>query len=165
MRIDFDRLPDSARIWIYQSSRTFTPIEEGLIRQMADQFVIEWTAHGNNLNAGAAILYRHFLILSVDEKINGASGCSIDASVRFIKHIENRLNIDLMVRAKIAYLKDGEVKLTDMKHLKNEMDTQTITEDTLIFNNLVQTKGALKDQWLIPAKDSWMKRYFKFNTL
>jgi hypothetical protein len=165
MRIDFDLLSDNARIWIYQSSRNLTQEEIEAIRQMADNFVIEWTAHGNGLNAGSTILHDHFLILSVDEKINGASGCSIDASVRFIRQLENTFNINFLDRSKIAYLKDGAIVLADLKLIKNEIHSRTITEDTLIFDNLVQTKGALKDQWLVPAKDSWMRKYFKLYTI
>jgi hypothetical protein len=164
MKIDFDLLPDNSRIWIYQSDRSFSSDEKDLIQQMADNFVTEWTAHGKDLKAGACILYDQFLILSVNEKINGASGCSIDASVRFIREIENTYRIILTDRSKIAYLKDGKVALTEFPRIKKEIENQTITGDTLIFNNLVQTIGALKDQWLIPARDSWMKKYLKINT-
>jgi hypothetical protein len=164
MRVDFDRLPEYARIWIYQSDRPFTRKEEDQIRQMANHFVVEWTAHGKELNASAEILYKHFLILSVNEKINGASGCSIDASIRFIRFLENKLNIELTDRSKIAYLKNGLIGFTNLKNIKKDIDNQIITKDTLIFNNLVQTKGALNDQWLIPAGESWMQKYFKINT-
>jgi hypothetical protein len=165
MRIDFNFLPESARIWIYQSSRKLTPGEAEAIQQMADNFVMEWTAHGSGLNAGSTILHDFFLILAVDEKFKGASGCSIDASVRFIRQLENRFNINFMDRSKIAYFKDEVIELVDMKSIKNEIDTKTITEDTLIFDNLVQTKGELKKQWLVPARESWMKKYVKNYTI
>lgn len=164
MKIDFDLIPDNSRIWIYQSDRPFNPDEQDLIQQMADNFVTIWTAHGKDLKAGACILYDQFLILSVNERINGASGCSIDESVRFIREIEKTFHINLTDRSKIAYLKDGQVTLTEFPRIKKEIENQTITGDTLIFNNLVQTKGALNDQWLIPAGESWMKKYLKINT-
>ncbi|MBR9999039.1 MAG: hypothetical protein KFF73_08710 [Cyclobacteriaceae bacterium] len=164
MKVDFDLLPGYSRIWIYQSDRPFTPQETELVGELSDEFLTEWTAHGHELKAAARILYDHFLILSVNEKINGVSGCSIDASVRFIREIESRLNIVLTDRSKIAFLKHGDVRMTDLRSIKNEIENQSITRDTLIFNNLVQTKGALKDQWLVPAGESWMKKYFNINT-
>jgi hypothetical protein len=164
MKVEFEYLPDNSRIWIYQSDRPFTPDEKNHIQQMGEIFVTQWTAHGKDLKAGATILHNHFLVLSVNEKLNGTSGCSIDASVRFIREIENRFHVILTDRSKIAYMKDGKIKLTAFPRIKKEIENQTITGDTLIFNNLVQTKGALKDQWLIPARDSWMKRYLKTST-
>ncbi len=164
MKVEFDHLPDNSRIWIYQSDRPFSADEKDLIQQMAENFVTQWTAHGKDLKAGARVFYNQFLVLSVNEKINGASGCSIDASVRFIREIENLFHISLTDRSKIAYLKNEKVTLTEFPRIKKEIENQTITRDTLIFNNLVQTKGALKDQWLIPARDSWMKKYLKIST-
>ena len=163
MTYTFDELPDYSRIWIYQSDRKLTNKEIDLVRAMADNFVVEWVAHGKDLYAGAEIMYNHFLILSVNEKVNGASGCSIDASVRFIKEIENALEIKFLDRSKVAYLEGNEVKLIELAKVKEKIDNKTIKPDTLIFNNLVQLKGALKDQWLVPVKESWMKKYLTIN--
>lgn len=160
MKVDFNLLPDYARVWIYQAGRPFTPEEKRIIEELSGRFLTEWTAHGNELKAGSSIRHDRFLILAVNEKANGVSGCSIDASVHFIRSLEAQLNISLTDRSKIAWMADQEVKLTDLKNLKDEIANERITKDTLIFNNLVQTKGALKNQWLIPAGDSWMSKYF-----
>jgi hypothetical protein len=164
MKVDFELLPDHSRIWIYQSDRPFSPGDKKIIRELAEEFLTEWTAHGNALKAGFTVLYDYFLILSVNEEVNGASGCSIDASTRFIRQIESLLLVKLTDRSKIACIKQNEVRLVDLRNIKNEIANRQISVDTLIFNNLVETKGALKDQWLIPAGDSWMKRHFKIKT-
>ena len=164
MKVDFNLLPDHSRIWIYQSNRPFLPEEKAKINEMATDFIAEWTAHGNELKAGSGIFYDHFLILSVNERVTGVSGCSIDASIRFIRQLESLFGIELTDRSKIAYLEQHSVRFTNLQNIKNQIANQHITPDTLIFNNLVQTKGALKDQWLIPAGDSWMKKYFNIKT-
>ncbi len=163
MTYTFDELPDNSRIWIFQSNRKLMNEEIDLIQVMVDKFVVEWSAHGKDLHAGAKIMYNYFLILAVNEKVNDASGCSIDASVRFIKEIEIALNIEFLDRSNVAYLEGDEVKLLERAKVKEKIDNRTISPDTLIFNNLVQLKGALKDQWLIPARESWMKKYLIIN--
>ena len=160
MKVDFNLLPDYARIWIYQADRPFTPEEKKIIGEWSESFLTEWTAHGNALKAGSAIFHDHFLVIAVNEKVNGVSGCSIDASLHFIRSVEAQLDISLTDRSKIAWMADEEVRITDLKSLKDEIAYRRITPDTLIFNNLVQTKGALSNQWLIPAGDSWMSKYF-----
>ncbi len=164
MKDHFEELPDYSRIWVYQANRQLSEKEVDEILKEAQRFVVEWTAHGKGLRAGAKIGYRQFLILSVNEDHNGASGCSIDASVRFIRQLEQKYDIRLLDRSGVAYLSPGKkVRLSPLKEIKNQIDKQVITPDTLIFNNLVKTKGELQDQWLMRAIDSWMKKYFNRN--
>ena len=35
-----------------------------------------------------------------------------------------------------------------------------INHETLVFNNIVNNFGEFKSKWKIPAKDSWLNRYF-----
>ena len=159
----FDLLPGSSRIWIYQCNRKFTGREEAEIRDKVNNFVRSWNAHGNDLHAGAMVLHHQFVILSVDEDQNGASGCSIDKSIRFIRKLENTYHISLLDRSKVAFYKEREVVMESVFELKMKIDAGTITKDTLIFNNLVDRKGDLEDKWIIPAGDSWIKKYFASN--
>ena len=160
---NFEQLPYTSRIWIFQCNRALSPQEEAEILEKANHFARTWSAHGNALQAGAAILYNQFLILSVNEEENGASGCSIDKSFKFIQDLESKYKIDWLDRSKLAFYIDNEVYIYTMSELKLKIDSGTITKDTLIFNNLVDKKGDLEHKWIIPAKDSWIKKYFMTN--
>ena len=103
-------MPDHARVWIYQSTRPFTETEVVVLTSQINGFVGEWTAHRKTLLAAAAVFYNQFIVLSVDESLNEASGCSIDASVYFIKDIENQYNVQLFERMNFAYLEGDVVK-------------------------------------------------------
>lgn len=159
----FEQLPYTSRIWIYQSNRALSPQEESEILEKANHFARTWRAHGNDLQAGAAILYNQFLILSVNEEENGASGCSIDKSFKFIQDLESKYKINWLDRSKLAFYIDNKVNIYPLSELKFKIDSGTITKDTLIFNNLVDKKGDLEHKWIIPAKDSWIKKYFMAN--
>ena len=160
---NFEQLPYTSRIWIFQCNRALSSQEESEILEKANLFAITWSAHGNDLQAGAAILYNQFLILSVNEEENGASGCSIDKSFKFIQDLESEYKINWLDRSKLAFFIDNEVYIYPMSELKLKIDSGTITKDTLIFNNLVDKKGDLEHKWIIPAKDSWIKKYLMAN--
>ena len=49
MFVPFDQLPDNARVWIYPSSRKFSPDEVLVIRQKTKAFLEQWTAHGTHV--------------------------------------------------------------------------------------------------------------------
>ena len=159
MFVDFNSLPDSARVWIYQSDREFTEDEVITINQKAVEFINGWTRHGDALKGSFTIEYNQFIILGLDETFNSASGCSIDASVRFVKEVEQTLSVDLMNKMNISF-KDGDniniVKLPDFQKFAKE---QKITSDTIVFNNMVNTKLEVKTKWEVPAKDSWHSRF------
>ena len=159
----FDILPSTSRIWIYQCSRALLPNEEAEILKKAVHFTRSWSAHGNDLLAGATIIYHQFLILSVNEEENGASGCSIDKAFKFIQALEEDYGISWLDRSKLAFYIDNEVHISPVSELNFKIDAGTITKDTLIFNNLVDKKGDLEHNWIIPAKDSWIKKYFRAN--
>lgn len=163
MKNAFDQLPGTSRIWIYQSSRRFTGQEETRIQEAANAFTRTWSAHGHDLLAGAKLLYSQFIILGVDEQRKGASGCSIDTSVHFIRELEGAFQISLLDRSLVAFYDTDQVRIFPLSELKMKIDRGTITEDTLIFNNLVHRKADLADKWIIPARDSWVKKYFDAN--
>ncbi len=79
MLVDFKSLPESSRVWIYQANRSFTDDELDQIRKEINVFIADWTAHGADLKASYEIRYKRFLILALDQSLNSASGCSIDA--------------------------------------------------------------------------------------
>ncbi|MFT4833161.1 MAG: hypothetical protein ACI815_002825, partial [Psychroserpens sp.] len=88
MLVEFNSLSDTSRVWIYQASRSFSAEELEEVRTGLDQFIKEWTAHGSELAAGYEIRYNRFIVIALDQTNITASGCSIDASVRFILDLE-----------------------------------------------------------------------------
>ena len=99
----YTNLPNDARLWIYQSNREFTEKEVAYIAIKSEDFINQWTRHGDDLKGSFMIKYNHFLVLAVDETFNTVSGCSIDSSVRFIKELEKELNLDLMDKMNVTF--------------------------------------------------------------
>lgn len=159
MFTEYTNLPDNSRVWIYQSDREFSKNDVLFISEKAAEFIEQWTRHGDNLKGSFTIKYNQFLVIAVDEAFTNVSGCSIDASVRFIQQLEKHLKVDLMNKMNISF-KDGEniniVKMADFQKFAKE---QKITKDTIVFNNMIQTKGEVETLWEIPANQSWHKRF------
>ena len=107
MLVNFNILPETSRVWIYQANRSFTETELKEISDKLDTFLIQWTAHGSNLQAGYEIKYKRFIIIALDQNLSSASGCSIDASVHFIQKLEQYYNVDLLDKMNVSY-KQGE---------------------------------------------------------
>lgn len=160
MHVSFDQLPATARVWIYQASRPLTSAETvGLLPALA-QFAEQWTSHGRQLQASAEVLHQHFLVIGLDEGVADASGCSIDASVRFVAQLEQHLGLELLEKSRLAFLQNGTVQLLDRRDVKAAVGNATVMPETLYFDNTLATKGELDTHWPRPAGETWLARYF-----
>lgn len=154
-----ERISPNAKVWIYQASKPFTESEASNIDETCHTFVEEWSAHGNMLIADCQLFFNQFICLFVDETGFSASGCSIDSSVHFIKSLEKENGVSLLNRTDVAYIdKNGGIKIMDMHALKDAFDGGEISRETLVFNNLVRTKGEMENSWIIPISQSWQNR-------
>ncbi len=157
MLTDINQMPSDARVWVYQCNRALTDAEVKAITDKTVEFTDNWTAHKQELLAGCAILYNRFLILMIDEKKAIASGCSIDSSVHFIQSLEKEFHVSFFDRMLFAY-KDGDrVEALPKNEFEKAISDGKITDDTIVFNNLVQTKQEFDSKWEVPLKDSWHK--------
>jgi len=149
-----------SRVWIYQSDRKLTDAEVLQIQVQLDNFAKGWTAHNNQLTAGAEVRYNRFLILIVDENQAGASGCSIDSSVRFMKQLEQQFGINLFDRFNLAYRDGGEVVSVPRHQFEELIKQGKINTETIVFNNLAQNVAELQTKWEVPFKNSWHVQLF-----
>lgn len=160
MHVPFNELSNQARVWVYQSDRQLSEAEASLIEKAAPAFLESWATHGKPLKASFQLIQNQFLILAVDEEVQAASGCSIDSSVAFVKTLERDLGVNFMDRSKVAFVLDNQVYMVPLPQLKTSIANGKITAETKTVNTLVNNKQELEEQWLVPAKETWLKRYF-----
>ena len=155
-----DFAPDS-RVWIYQSSRLFSLGEALQLEEILEAFASNWKSHGTPVKGYANLFFGQFIILMADESATGVSGCSTDSSVRLMKDIEQTFKVSLFDRQSLAFVVKESVQLLPMSQLNYALEKSFITGDTLYFNNLVQTKKELIENWIIPVRTSWLAKKLK----
>ncbi len=153
--------PDS-RVWIYQSNRTFTSTEATEIKLFLNEFASKWTSHGAKVKGFATVLMDNFIIFLADESATGVSGCSTDSSVKLVKEIEKKYEVDLFNRQILAFWVNGKINLIPLSELKSALDSQIISAETLYFNNTILSKKELEQNWIIILKNSWLGLKIKF---
>jgi hypothetical protein len=151
-----DNFSPNSRVWIYQSSRLFFLSEALEIEALLNKFSSEWRSHGSEVNSYANLFFGQFVVLMADEERTGVSGCSTDASVRFIKELGEKYRVDFFNRTNLAFYTKDKIQLLPMTQLHYALDNYFIDLDTLYFNNLVQTKKELEEKWIIPVRNSWL---------
>lgn len=145
-----------SRVWVYQSSRVLMLSEALEVETVLSEFVESWQSHGAEVSGYGNLLFGQFLVLMADETRAGVSGCSTDASVRFVKELGERFRVDFFNRTNLAFVVKDKVQVLPMNQLSYAVANGFVTSDTLYFNNLVQTKRELEESWIVPVKSSWL---------
>lgn len=159
MFVNFEDLDGAARVWVYQSSREFSKNEVKDIGSKLKGFVEDWQRHGDDLKASFCIKYNHFIVLAVDESLNSVSGCSIDSSVNIIKKIENEFSVDLTNKLNISFRDTSNINVVSMGDFQKFSKLKKINSNTIVFNNMIQTKSDFENNWEVTADKSWHKRF------
>ncbi len=159
MLADFSTLPNESRVWIYQSNRKLSDEEVAVISEKTTEFLTQWTAHGANLEAAFEIRYNRFIVLGLNQENASASGCSIDASVHFIQQLEKQFEIDLLDKMNVTFYNGEFIAHKSLADFKKMAKARSVSPNTVVFNNLVNTKEEYLENWEVPAKESWHNRF------
>jgi hypothetical protein len=151
-----------SKVWIYQADRIFTMPEIFKIEPHLENFADNWTSHGARVKGFATVLYGQFIIIMADETATTVGGCSTDSSVHVIKEIEQMTGVKLFNRELLAFWVKDKVQTIPMAQVGYALENGLLQNDTLYFNNLVNTKADMEANWLQPISESWLaKKYLK----
>jgi hypothetical protein len=160
MYLPFEQMPENSRVWVYQADHRFSDSEQKTVRDRMTRFCEGWNTHGNLMPTSFELIENQILILAVDESNLGASGCSIDSSVRTLRELENLLQTNLTDQGKIS-LKNasGELKVIPGLGVKARVTSGEIDLKTEVINPTIRIKADLKNLWQ-PVRNSWLNKYF-----
>lgn len=159
MLTNFQNLPDDSRTWVYQSNRKFSDEEVQFIEEKTKAFLTQWTAHGSNLEAGFEVKYGRFIVIGLNQQNASASGCSIDASVHFIQSLQEKMDVDLLDKMNVTFYSGEYIAHKSLIDFRKMAKAKSVSPNTVVFNNLVNTKKEYEESWEVPAKDSWHNRF------
>jgi hypothetical protein len=161
MFVEFDQLPDDARIWIYMADRNFSGGDTQVLDAELRAFSDEWAAHGVPLRASYTLAEERFLILAVDESHHSPSGCSIDSSVGALRRIQEATGIDFLDNRGVPFAAGNEIKVIRLNELKQNYRDGVWNGQSLTFNILAKSVGEFRSAWKVPAAATWLKRYLE----
>lgn len=159
MLIDFDTMPGSSKIWIYQSDRKFYPQEVDEIIMKIEFFISQWENDNEQLQASYQLKYDRFLIIAVDTSKTILTMETIDASVSFILGLQNQYKIELLDKLNVCFKQGEFVQYKELKAFQKLIKSRSISAKTIVFNNLINIKEELEYAWEIPITESWHNRF------
>lgn len=159
MLTEFKSLPEDSRVWVYQANRKLSDQEVTEIIEKSEEFLTKWTAHGAALEAAVEVRYNRFIVIGLNQANASASGCSIDASVHFIQSLQEKFDVDLLDKMNVTFYSGEYIAYKPLEDFKKMAKDKSVSKNTVVFNNLVNTKLEYLENWEVPAKDSWHSRF------
>lgn len=160
MLMPYHKLPDDAKVWIYQADRPIEIDELNFINDLIEAFVEQWQLKTQDILGYAAVYYRRFIVIMADVGSIGKE--AIEEPIEMIHYIENELGIDFFQDKAICYkigLQDiDSFYLEDIERL---IDNGTFSKETLIFDNHINIKVDFENKWgKLRAIDTDFSKYF-----
>ena len=161
MFVDFEEIPEDAKVWVYPSSRKFYPNEIETIEEKVKKFIESWKSDDTSFKASYKFLYNRFIIITADDIATELSNADIDASVSFILSLQETYEVALLDRMNVCFKQGEHVQYKDLKDFKKLLKNKALTGKSVIFDNLVNTKQDFDSFWEIMIEESWYNRFLK----
>jgi hypothetical protein len=158
-QIPFDQLPPDARLWIFPAARPLNDEERRRVLAEADAFIDKWMAHGVPLTAGRDLRHDQFVLVGVNERAAGVSGCSVDALVRRMDQLGRELGVDLVDNAPVQYREGSTITRVSRDEFSGLVAKGAVSLNTVVFDNTVTKVGDV-DRWEVRAAEAWHARAF-----
>ena len=153
---DFASLPDSARVWVYGADKPLSSEATSLLLEETDRFLEGWKAHGFPLHCARDWSDERFLTIAVDQKREGASGCSIDVLFRTLKGLQTQLGAQLVTSGLVYFRgRDGQIRAVTRNEFTDLAATGEIDGQSDVFDLSVTTLGEWRGRFRSKVEDSW----------
>jgi hypothetical protein len=154
--VPFETLPDAARVWVFGSDRPLTEEGTTTLMKSVEEFLSGWKAHGEELTVGYEWRFGRLLVVGVDQRTAGASGCSIDGLFRVLQSLEPEVGAKLVGGGRVYYRDgNGDVQSVERHELKALYASGAIGEDSVVFDTSLTDLGTLRSGFEKAARKSW----------
>jgi hypothetical protein len=150
---DFASLPDDARTWIFGASHPISADAETDLLNSVDAWLDEWAAHGVPLTCAREWIHGRFLVVGVDQRAAGASGCSVDALFRVLQQVQGTHGTSFLGGSRV-FFRNEEGQLTCVERAAFGA-APGVTMETLVYDTALTTAGEYRRRFEVPVGESW----------
>lgn len=154
--VPFTEIANEAKAWVYTCNQEFTDIQLAEIEKYTQIFLESWDSHGKKVKGCFQIIKNRFIAIFADTEGDTMCGRAQDSSVKFMKELEQILEVKLMDRMLVAINQNENIETLPFMELRNNIASGDISKSTLFYNGLITSKKEFLTDWERPIEGSWI---------
>jgi hydroxymethylglutaryl-CoA reductase len=159
MLVDYETLPETAKVWVYPSNRKFYDTEIDGIHDKIKSFIESWKSDDESFQVSYQLVYNRFIVLFADASGSPLLNADIDASVQFILQLQQEYEVELLDKMNVCFKQGDYVQYKELIDFKKLLKNKAVTEKTIVFDNLITTKEEFESHWEVPISESWYEGF------
>lgn len=159
MIVSHELLSDAAKVWVYPASRKFYKNEVEEVEEKIKNFLTSWKEGDTNFKASYRFLYDRFVIILAEDLDGKLTNQDLDQVVGFILQLQSEYELELLDRMNVCFKQGEFVQYKEIKEFKKLIKNKSVSNKTVVFDNLIQTKEELEHFWEVPITESWYNRF------
>ena len=154
--IPFSDMPGDARLWVFGAAAPVDTFDAAKLLATVDAFLLQWKAHGHPLTCARDWREERFLAIAVDQRTEGASGCSIDGLFRALRGHEDTVGTSI-VAGGLVFFRDslGLVHALARDEFEKLSASGAVSAATPVFDTTVTTAADYRSHFEREAGQSW----------
>ncbi|MCG9880524.1 MAG: hypothetical protein MH472_07995 [Bacteroidia bacterium] len=162
MTHSLSQFPALSKVWVYAADRTLENTEVEFAHEQLQAFVKSWTAHEMPMDAQTFIFHNQIIVIALNESVHTISGCGIDKSVKLMKELGEKLQINFFDRMLILIKEGEQLHKYTKQSLQESLDAGKLNEDSLVWNPTCTNVGDFLSKSFVKLSDFWMAPQLKF---
>ena len=152
----FPNISLSARLFVYTSNKKLFIEEASSFQTKLNEFIASWKAHGIKLDASSMLIANRVLLIVVDEKVQSATGCSLDSMNRYLQNS----GYDWFARTRVVYNTEdgslyGDWEVMDINDFHSAIKNGVLSMGTYVINSTVLNLEEAREKLVQKVSESW----------
>lgn len=155
MIVNYNSLSDYSKVYIFPSNRKFYTDEFPVFNEKIKSFL----SHFQGIDAHFEIKYQRFIVILISEE-TPLSLEQNDELVSLIFSLESDFKVTLLDKVNVCFKQGEYVQLKEIPKFKKLIKNKGVSKNTIVFDNLINTKEEYENYWELPAGISWISHFF-----
>lgn len=154
--VPFSELPDDARVWVFGAAAPMDGDDAKKLLVAVDGFLPQWKAHGHPLTCAREWRDDRFLVIGVDQRTEGASGCSVDDLFRLLQSLEAAVGTSLLGGGRVFFRDSlGLMHGVSRAEFAALARSGNVTSATRVFDTTVTSMAGYRTAFEGAAGERW----------
>ncbi len=158
MIVELNQIPSHSKLWIFPSNRKFYTDEIPEIKSNVELFLNNLIDSNQNYDIGFCLKYDRFIVIAIDDSELSIPLNIHNSLIEFILSLEKKHNVILLDKINVCFKQGEFVQYKDAKEFKKLIKNKSVSNKTIVFNNLISTVEEFNTDWEINIMDSWLGR-------